>query len=217
MKSVVIQPWIGPKYFTEGFNGKRILILGESHYCNGCEDDGPCGIIPDKKTIPDCLSNMTMDLIKNHLNKAKKITFVTKLENALNAAMDFSDNKQSVFEHIAYYDYIQQIVAETPGILQIKKCGERAQKPFSEVLEYLKPDFMLVLSERLWNNMPGETNVDWPLFKEISIDGKEDRIYWSGLNKKLPIRMYSFHPRTNMFRDIIPFLKEALRIITTEL
>ncbi len=213
MKSVMFKPWEGVNY-ANGYKGKKILILGESHYCDGCKPD----VCEEPSDAPDCdLQNFTRDMIINHINKTNKRTFVTKLENALKEAMDFTDASQNVFDYVAYYDYIQQIVAPSPGIAPKKEMWENAQEPFLEVLENLKPDFMLVLSERLWNNMPGETNVDWPLFKEISIDGKVDRIYWSGPNKELPLRMYSFHPRTNMFRDIIPFLKEALKIITTEL
>ena len=31
-------PWIGNYYSTTGFAGKRILALGESHYCENASD-----------------------------------------------------------------------------------------------------------------------------------------------------------------------------------
>ena len=33
-------PFVGSKALTEGFNGKRILVLGNSHYCGYCEACG---------------------------------------------------------------------------------------------------------------------------------------------------------------------------------
>ena len=34
MDNVVFIPWVGDYYFKEGYNNKKILILGESHYCD---------------------------------------------------------------------------------------------------------------------------------------------------------------------------------------
>ena len=36
-------PYIGKLYATEGLNGKRILILGDSHYCGDVNCKGICG------------------------------------------------------------------------------------------------------------------------------------------------------------------------------
>lgn len=32
MENVNFKPWVGPKY-SEGLHGKKIMILGDSHYC----------------------------------------------------------------------------------------------------------------------------------------------------------------------------------------
>ena len=32
MEYVNFRPWIGKTYYTTGYEGKRILVLGESHY-----------------------------------------------------------------------------------------------------------------------------------------------------------------------------------------
>ena len=39
--NVFFQPFVGKDYTTGGIFGKRIMVLGESHYCDeGCTDCG---------------------------------------------------------------------------------------------------------------------------------------------------------------------------------
>ena len=38
MKHLHLIPWIGKHYSTTGYAGKRILALGESHYCEKSSD-----------------------------------------------------------------------------------------------------------------------------------------------------------------------------------
>ena len=44
MKNVFFKPFIGINYQSKGFNEKKILVLGESHYCGGCDN---CGNLQD--------------------------------------------------------------------------------------------------------------------------------------------------------------------------
>lgn len=40
MENVFFLPWVGSQYQTKGYNGKKNLVLGESHICGGCEQCG---------------------------------------------------------------------------------------------------------------------------------------------------------------------------------
>ena len=42
MGNIFFQPFVGKDYAKGGIFGKRIMILGESHYCEGCLD---CGLL----------------------------------------------------------------------------------------------------------------------------------------------------------------------------
>lgn len=43
MKYVKFTPWVVDKNYEQGFHGKKILILGDSHYCeNECSENGRC-------------------------------------------------------------------------------------------------------------------------------------------------------------------------------
>ena len=34
MEHVFFKPWVGKNYQKRGFNGKKILVIGESFYCS---------------------------------------------------------------------------------------------------------------------------------------------------------------------------------------
>ena len=40
MSNVFFEPWVGCQY-SEGINGKRIMVLGHVHVCDGCDN---CGV-----------------------------------------------------------------------------------------------------------------------------------------------------------------------------
>ena len=49
MSHVFFEPFVGKYYQTEGYAGKKLLILGESHYCDKkyaqtseCENENEC-------------------------------------------------------------------------------------------------------------------------------------------------------------------------------
>ena len=62
MENVFFEPWVGENYEIGGIFGKRILVLGESHYCGGCKN---CG---DSTNRGECAKFTTEKCIKPYLN-----------------------------------------------------------------------------------------------------------------------------------------------------
>ena len=89
-------PWIGKHYSTTGFAGKRILALGESHYC-----DKPSDVTPDitRKVIADLFDPQSE-------HEAYKNTY-TKFAEALlgRDSLSFED-KERFWNSIAFYNYV---------------------------------------------------------------------------------------------------------------
>ena len=59
------EPWVGMNYKNGGIFGKRILVLGDSHYCNGsknCADWGVAGGL-------SCNSGFTKEVISEYLEE----------------------------------------------------------------------------------------------------------------------------------------------------
>lgn len=67
MSEVFFQPFVGKDYQRGGIFGKRIMVLGESHYCDeGCTD-ATWLIIVSAGRLP-MVSSMTISMRTNHAN-----------------------------------------------------------------------------------------------------------------------------------------------------
>ncbi|MBE6195126.1 MAG: hypothetical protein E7140_05295 [Rikenellaceae bacterium] len=179
-KYVKFLPWVGEYYKSgDGFQGKKILILGESHYCK--EDDnrthecklywkengGKCSYNCMNK---DCYS-MTERLIKGEYlpfredrnayildkegKRQKKETkhLQTLLCFERNVLNKYTSREESIkFWHsIAFYNYMQHAQSGTQRPLE-NSDKENYEAAFNEVLNYLKPNYIIVWGKRLHNN-----------------------------------------------------------------
>ena len=83
---------------TEAKPGKKVLVLGESHYC-------------DEELSDEELSSFTRDVLDSYLNSEErcswKRTFL-KFERALsNTVTKFEDSK-NIWNHLMFYNYLQR-------------------------------------------------------------------------------------------------------------
>lgn len=60
MENVFFKPWVGKNYHTGGIFKKKILVVGESHYCGGCNE---CGL----KYSPECDELTTTGVMEFYL------------------------------------------------------------------------------------------------------------------------------------------------------
>ena len=64
--NIFFQPFVGKDYVNGGIFGKRIMILGESHYCDeSCTDCGDCQL------HRECM-NFTQQVLDDYLNDNKE-------------------------------------------------------------------------------------------------------------------------------------------------
>ena len=70
MSNINFKPWIGKNYFINGYKGKRILVLGESHYCmNELSKGGRCYPICKKENMRNDCFSQTEDVLDYYLNR----------------------------------------------------------------------------------------------------------------------------------------------------
>lgn len=154
-------PWIGSQYYN-GFNGVRTLILGESHY---------------QKNGKDYSRNLNIELITGQADKTGPYTgrypFWTKIVKLVSP-----DNidPHRFWHSVAYYNYIQEFVVQIARMRPSDKMWKDAKEPFYEILQALRPDFILVLGNNLWNFLPSDNCADIEnkpnsLYCIYSIDG----------------------------------------------
>ena len=136
---------------TEENPGKKVLVLGESHYCDeGCCD---CG---NFRLHEEC-AEFTRNVINEYLDESKERqnwmrTFL-KFERAL-SNVDTNIDSKSIWSHLMFYNYLQ--CALHGSRMAGEKYYEEAKEPFFAILEKYKPDYIIVWGRRLFVKLPNE-------------------------------------------------------------
>ena len=153
-KEVFFEPWICSNYSTGGIFGKKILALGESHYCD-VEECGGC--MPGHR-FESC--DMTSDVVRKYIEaetspEDKWVSTFRKFERFLVNDYTESVDSKNIWESIAFYNYLQIAISG------VRKAGESndykdSETAFFEVLNKLRPDLVIVWGKRLYFAMPGD-------------------------------------------------------------
>lgn len=143
MSAIKFRPWRGARY-AEGFLGRRVLILGESHYHDLGDriDDNP-DITRQVVELQFDGSGTTYSFF-THIAK----TFVGP-DLYLDAAA-----KAAFWNQVAFYNYVQQSVGVGARVRPTDALWASGEAPFFEVLDELKPEVIVALGYELWNNLP---------------------------------------------------------------
>ena len=151
MEHVFFKPWIGKNYETGGIFGKKILVLGESHYCTdtNCIQ---CGI----KYASECKDMNTSELIQWMLdgNTDKWIPTFKKFERSLVNEETTPERSNEIWNSVAFFNFLQVAMKGTRRG-GTKEDYAEGRKAFLEVMEELQPDLIIVWgTSRLYPNLP---------------------------------------------------------------
>lgn len=142
------QPWrpLGP---DPRFEGVRLLVLGESHYEEVSDTY--------KFLDADAACDLTQELVLKWGAKPEgRQVFFANLFTMLSGKLWASDSPDLApfWETIYFYNYVQWLVPGGAGHSPSSLMWTAAEQPFRDVLEEIVPDAVLVLGQRLWDNMP---------------------------------------------------------------
>lgn len=187
MKNVRFNPWIGEKYYTSGFLGKRILIIGESFYCS---EEEAIATLTDK-IVTDYLAIRNGEFRKNNGGWIK--TYL-KFERSLIGKESTPEESQETWNSIAFYNYLQVLMSgarESGSIIDYKN----AEIAFFEVINELQPDLIIVWGVgKLFNNLPEDR---WTWGKPFDVDGWDINNGYYQLNNGKQTRCIAvYHPST---------------------
>ena len=130
------EPWIGSKYWTKGLDGKRVLILGESHY-------GEVGLE---------YAGLTIDVVREWGQK-KRLRFFTVCQKLIQGPGKddwVSDQQRRDFwEHVSFYNYVQSFPGPEPRYRPNAEMWAGGMEPFLFTLDELEPDVLIVLGYEL--------------------------------------------------------------------
>lgn len=141
-KCVRFTPWRGEKY-DKGYLGKRVLVLGESHYA-GSEADLESPSNPEE----------TIELIHSQTTGESSISYFTRLAQAFTGKQGLSPSeKADLWSRLAFYNAIQTLLPG-PGTEPTKEMWEAMPEPLKAVQAALKPEIIIAISGRLWDWLP---------------------------------------------------------------
>lgn len=193
MEDVYFKPFIGKNYFDNGgIFKKKILVLGESHYCGECEhcnqpDDDGCKNFTNKVIKKDYLEDGQRGYWAN--------TF-RKFEHALIGELPDYQGTHDIWNSLAFYNYIQRAMHdqdERPSVEDWK--SPKTVKAFYEVLNELEPDYIIGWgSTDMYEQMPGDF---WQSKDDIKIEDRPYNVpngtYQTSSGKVVPI-LFGYHP-----------------------
>ena len=150
--NIFFQPFVGKDYVNGGIFGKRIMILGESHYCDeSCTDCGDCQL------HRECMG-FTQQVLDDYLNENKERqnwmrTFL-KFERSLVGEETNQAMRLKIWNSVIFFNYLQAAMGG-PREAGAAEQYHQAGKAFFEVIEKYQPEYIIVWGKRLWNNLPG--------------------------------------------------------------
>lgn len=143
---------------TEAKPGKKVLVLGESLYC-------------DEDLSDEELSSFTREVLDCYLKSEERYSWMRtflKFERALSNA-DTNIDSKSIWNHLMFYNYLQ---CPLRGLRMAgdSRRYEDATTPFFAILKKYKPDYIIVWGRRLFVNLPSENVQEGEYMPSIEIN-----------------------------------------------
>ncbi|GAP72402.1 hypothetical protein SAMD00024442_30_28 [Candidatus Symbiothrix dinenymphae] len=190
MKNVKFSPWVGTKYATKGYNGKKILVLGESHHGAYTESD-----------LTQVVLNRFLNYKRGQGEHEDWMNTFTTFANVVIGKQVDDATMIDFWESVVFYNFVQKAVAKGSRTSPPDEDFKNSYPAFFEVLEEYKPDLVIAWGERLWKHLP-DNGVRKGKFYYYPVEGKE-----------IPACQVS-HPASSTFgyEESTPYLQEAIKL-----
>ena len=175
MNNYKFKPWVGNRY-EAGIDGRKVMVLGESHYCAD-----PADAIPE----------ITQNVIKLVKNKKETYKAYTSFERVLLGKADVSDREaDSLWDSLMFYNYVQYPMP-TPTASPSSAQFREAEAPFLKVINDYSPDKIIVWGNPLYKWLPREGQ-QGPM---LTVGGEQLETWVYTLTNGKEVRvMYMHHP-----------------------
>lgn len=155
-------PWVGADYGNPNDLGlpSRLLILGESHYGD-----------PEEYR-----RSLTTEVIEDQWSGHSYRYFTAVQKSVLGPSQEV--DAKDFWKFVAFYNFIQRLVGEKPGVRPDQHMWKEAAAPFRETLNRLGPTHVIATGFDLWNNLPRD--------EDFWSDAPEDEV--ATIRKLIPDR-----------------------------
>ncbi len=155
------EPWVGRRY---GLGGKKLLIVGDSHYCGECPRCGVRGMVQVAE-MGEC-RQMTRKTVRQYLEARRGERpmdgWMGRTYLRFDKMMLGQDDvtpamSEELWNGVAFYNFVQTAASMDPSNTNYSADDYKASGPiFKRVMEILLPDRVIVWGNRAYEAMPGE-------------------------------------------------------------
>lgn len=159
---VFFRPFVGASYAGGGLFGKRIMVLGESHYC----DEGCADCLRHRECM-EFTSGVVEQYLDRGVERQRWMQTLLKFERSLVGCETDQAQSQRIWQSVVFYNYLQVAMGgprEAGTAAQYRQAGEA----LFDVMEKYQPECLIVWGNRLWDKLPGER---WTDGEDIVVDG----------------------------------------------
>lgn len=157
-------PWIGSSYWNGGYKGRKILVIGNNHYCDSRLQCSCCGVGGSKSSDWNC-DSMTQNVIQEYIDFQNDngcydswMSTFEKFENAVEDGCDSDD----FWNSIAFYNFLQTAVRKNEDKCNSDKIYRQyiseynnSNKCLWNVISDLNPDYIIVWGSCLRKHFHG--------------------------------------------------------------
>ena len=137
--NVFFQPFVGKDYTTGGIFGKRIMVLGESHYCDeGCTD---CGNVANHRECRTFTNGVVGDYLNEDKTRERWMSTFLKFERSLVGHETDCQERQRIWQSVMFYNYLQ-VAMGGPRKAGTEAEYRQAEEAFFSVLDQYRPQHL---------------------------------------------------------------------------
>ena len=191
MGNPYFEPYIGEYALTEGFNGKRLLIIGDSHYCGGggCEKCGVHGM-SNPTEMEECIF-FTQEVMEKYasyragapLEGNDRYWYPTYLvcERAVMGSRNTTEEQSKYYlDHILFCNFVQAAYIDNPTDNYSFEDYQLSMPIIKDLILKYKPERIIVWGKKIWDTFPGGENSGW-----TTIDSNSGFYKWEDLEFKI--------------------------------
>jgi len=178
----VFHPWIGAEYGSVGIHGRRLLILGESHYES---NPGEVNVATQ--------GTLTLECIQRAIQGDAGFGFYSKIADAVSGETLRTPEQCSGFwKRVTFYNYVQRLL-NTAGERPSKADLSSAAPAFFDLLRLVEPDAVLVTGKAVWDAIsqffPPDARSIQTIFDQPSCTYR-----WEGITSSPILATHTVHP-----------------------
>lgn len=138
-------PWVG-KAYENGIDGKRVLVVGESHYSD---------IHETRKPVPDMTVSVMTEYMagirKNHTRTLDNLAWAVSGKGPYELRNEGKRGEFEIWQQLGFYNYIPVVLTDGPQRDRPDKdLFISGKEPFENVLQNNKPDILIVCGLELF-------------------------------------------------------------------